>query len=267
MIDDDPKTPPTDAPIEMKIPEFFERFLGSTMTTERFHDLIVEIANQENVQEPELRKLVLNGITRLIAHVQEQRVLTSDEINRIIELDDLFCLKPEELTVAEIPQKLMMHLQLNALDEGTIAAHSNPMNAETSVVLQKDESIIWVLGVGYNEIKDHTRYVGGSQGLSIRLIKGLYYRTGAFAGHKITEQGIEFHLGDLTITNKVMFFVDFAGTTIVRIDIPKIVAMESYADGFKVVMGGAKPKPFTFMADVQDIWFASNVISRITQSA
>src|SRR5258708_23300907 len=116
-------------------------------------------------------------------------------------------------------------------------------------------------------LKDHTRYVGGSQGLSIRLIKGLYYRTGAFAGHKITEQGIEFHLGDLTITNKVMFFVDFAGTTIVRIDIPKIVAMESYADGFKVVMGGAKPKPFTFMADVQDICFASNVISRITQSA
>ena len=31
-------------------------------------------------------------------------------------------------------------------------------------------------------------------------------------------------------------------------------------------MGGAKPKPFTFMADVQDTWFASNVISRITQS-
>ncbi len=195
MIDDDSKTPPTDAPVEIKIPGFFERFLESTMTTERFHDLIVEIANKENVQEPELRKLVLNGITRLIGHVQEQRVLTSDEINLIIELGDLFCLKPEELTLAEIPQK-----------------------SETSVILQRDESIIWVLvSVGYNEIKDHARYVGGSQGFSIRLIKGLYYRTGAFAGHKIIEQGIEFHLGDLTITNKVMFFEDLAGTTIVRI--------------------------------------------------
>jgi hypothetical protein len=108
-----------------KILEFCERYLESSVTPSRFHELITELAEKDYVPDEELHELVVSGIKRLIAHTQAQRILNANDCDRIGDLYDLFGLTRKELTLAEIPQKLMMNLALKSLDEGKII--SNPL--------------------------------------------------------------------------------------------------------------------------------------------
>jgi hypothetical protein len=83
---------------------------------------------------------------------------------------------------------------------------------------QKGESVIWAFnGVQHFHQASHSEWVGRSGGLSVRVMKGVWYRSGRNHGHSeqhssMDDQGV----GTLVLTTKALCFVRQLGPATIR---------------------------------------------------
>jgi uncharacterized protein YjlB len=78
-------------------------------------------------------------------------------------------------------------------------------------------------------LKGHAHYVGGSQGVSVRIMKGVSYHVGAHHGHREVTQSMDFQgIGALVFTNQAMNFI---GPTSCRVLFKHIIDFKWYNDG------------------------------------
>ncbi len=129
------------------------------------------------------------------------------------------------------------------------------------LVLQKGESVIWIFNnVKLYEDKTSKHYVGGSSGMSVRVAKGIYYRTSAFKGYPVeTTETLLMGIGQLFITNKHIFFS--SADKSIKIPAKKITSLIPKANGIIIQKDGVRAKPEKFLLD--DPWFAHNLISNL----
>jgi len=94
-----------------------------------------------------------------------------------------------------------------------------------------------------------TGFTAGSQGVSIRVMKGVSYRVGASRGY-ITkeEQLVETSRGTLLITNQRLFLNPEGNTKPLSIPINKILSYKCYDDGVVLYKEG-REKPFVFQVN------------------
>ncbi|MBV8737256.1 MAG: hypothetical protein JO007_08360 [Alphaproteobacteria bacterium] len=60
------------------------------------------------------------------------------------------------------------------------------LDGELPLNFQKGEQLVWAFKqVDYLEEKTRRQYTGGSQGVSVRIIKGVYYHVVGFKGHAV----------------------------------------------------------------------------------
>jgi hypothetical protein len=145
------------------------------------------------------------------------------------------------------------------LDEGILPQRLNITG--NLPILQKNESIVWgFAGVSLHEFRTKTSYVGGSQGVSLRIMKGVYYRIGAYKGERLESTHLK-HIDDgmLFLTNKNLYFVGAIKSH--RLPYPKIVAAKLYLDGLQITRESVNPKPQVFV--FEDAEFAINLLSRL----
>jgi hypothetical protein len=129
--------------------------------------------------------------------------------------------------------------------------------------LQKGEKIAWVFPhAEYFTMKTYRTFVGRSQGVSIRVMKGVYYRTGSFQGRPVEHsQMVSLGGGPLVVTNKNLTFV--GPTKAIRIPYGKVVAFEPYSDGIGIQRDAASAKPEIFKTG--DGWFTYNLVTNLSQ--
>jgi hypothetical protein len=95
---------------------------------------------------------------------------------------------------------------------------------------QKGESVIWAFnGVQHLHQAAHSEWVGRSGGLSVRVMKGVWYRSGRNHGHSeqhssMDDQGV----GTLVLTTKALCFV---GVNSARLPFAHILALETFSNG------------------------------------
>lgn len=128
---------------------------------------------------------------------------------------------------------------------------------QSAILLGKNEYPIWAYkGVEAYMDKIGKQYVGGNNGVSVKICKGVYYRTGATKGHSVDYNYVESQgHGSLVITNKAIYFV---GAKSIKILINKIVTLEPYSDGLKIQKEGVRNNSFTFVGF--DSWFMMNLL-------
>jgi len=128
--------------------------------------------------------------------------------------------------------------------------------------LMKSETLILAkYGVDFQEERTSTHYEGGSQGFSVRVTKGVYYRFGGFKGHKVQEHNMEYiDTGLFGLTNKHLYFHGERKTFRTRLD--RIVALDPYQDGIGVRKQGVTARPQIFVGI--DGWFAFNLIKHFS---
>ncbi|HMT20140.1 MAG TPA: hypothetical protein PKE20_02655 [Promineifilum sp.] len=126
--------------------------------------------------------------------------------------------------------------------------------------LQKSEKIIWVFqDVDYLQPRTRTTYEGRSSGVSIRVMKGIYYRTGQFKGNPVqTTQIVPVDTGILAVTNKHLYFVGSTKTQ--RIPFSKIIAYQPYSDAISISREGVLKQD---IFRTNDGWFTYNLISNL----
>lgn len=135
----------------------------------------------------------------------------------------------------------------------------------TPVILGKDEQIIWAWsGVAFYEMREHKSFEGGSQGVSLRIAKGVYYRIGSFKGHPVVTTR-QTHVGEgaLIFTNKHLFWAGDGMTKSLKIAWKKLISVQGYSDGIGLQAEGARIKPMTFSLGSDDGWFAKNLAENI----
>jgi hypothetical protein len=116
--------------------------------------------------------------------------------------------------------------------------------------------------VAYYEQETRREYVGGYQGVSIRIARGLYYRTGGFKGHPVQKtETVYMDTGLLGVTNKHIYFAGSRKKFRIRHD--KIVFFTPYSDGIGVQRDVASAKPQSFVTG--DGWFTYNLLSNVSK--
>lgn len=175
---------------------------------------------------------------------------------------DYFSLSQIELDQNGAYSKIVKGAVLRDIFEGNIPERVQ-IDGNLPFNLQKTEKIVWVFqDVDYYEEKTRTQYVGGSQGVSVRIAKGLYYRTGAFKGERVqTSETIHADTGLLGITNKHIYFS--GSSKRFRIAFSKIVTFEPFSDGIGVQRDAQTAKPQSFTTG--DGWFTYNLITNLAQ--
>lgn len=157
-----------------------------------------------------------------------------------------------------IYQEYIKNCTLSKVLRGEIPQHTItncPLNLETG------EVILWVFNsvVLYQEVTK-TQYVGGSRGFSIRIAKGLYYRTGSFKGEPITTTSLKPILGgDLIITNKNTYFYSIQKS--IKHPHNKVIAYVPFEDAIGIQPSRANSK--TQYIKGIDGRFAINLLSNL----
>lgn len=114
-------------------------------------------------------------------------------------------------------------------------------------------------GTALYEPRQVRTYVGGSNGVSFRVAKGVTVRTGAYRGHaEYSSELRQTDTGDFIITSSRLVFA--GGQRTVVMDFDDIVATEVMTDGMRVNKA-KRDKPFIFGfdtslgADIDGVWF------------
>lgn len=223
---------------------------------------VEQVASTSFINKETLNALVTSGWEKAVEIAFDDGLLSEQEESTLNELRKHFSLQQQVLDRNGAYSKLVKGAILRDIMDGNLKERMK-VDGNLPFNFQKSEKVIWVFqGVNYYEEKTRTRYVGGSQGVSVRIAKGLYYRTGAFKGERVqTSETVHADTGLLGVTDKHIYFA--GASKRFRIAYNKIVAFEPFSDGIGVQRDAHTAKPQSFMTG--DGWFTYNLITNLAQ--
>ena len=111
--------------------------------------------------------------------------------------------------------------------------------------------------------KNGREYVGSSSGVSVRIAKGLYYRTGGFKGDPVDRtERIHVDTGAVVITDRNIYFAGPQKS--LRVPYGKIVSFQPFNDGIPIIRDAANAKPQIFVTG--DGWFTYNLVTNLAKA-
>ena len=128
-------------------------------------------------------------------------------------------------------------------------------------MLGKSEHLVWFFrNITLYQQKVQREYIGRNRGVSVRIMKGVYYRTGGFKGHP-TEKNVtqRVGIGCVCLTDKHLYFSSPEKS--LKIPYSKMLSVESFSNGISIQKDGANDKPFFF--ENLNSWFTYNVIANL----
>lgn len=220
------------------------------------------IAETCYISEKEYKKLLVQGWEAAVAKALDDGILSKDEESQLVHLLTQLSLSQNDVNSNGAYTKVAQAAVLRDLMEGKLPDRvtvqgSLPFN------FQKSEQLVWLFKeVNYFEQKTRREYVGGYQGASIRVAKGLYFRVGGFRGRPVeSSENVHVDTGLLGITNKHVYFAGPMKSF--RIPYDKIVSMTPYSDGVGIQRDAASAKPQSFV--MGDGWFIYNLLMNLTK--
>lgn len=161
----------------------------------------------------------------------------------------------EEARKTSAWSNMVKGLVLRETREGTFNGRFNVSGLP--LLIPESDPIIWAWpNVSYLEDRVRIDRSGGSQGVSIRIMKGVYYRVGAFKSRpvEVAERKLV-DVGWLVASRRHLWFSGPAKS--LKTPWSKIIAINAYSDGFGIHRDAASAKPQIFIT--KDGWFSSNL--------
>ena len=233
--------------------------------TEGFAELektISEVENTSFVPSTERNAILIKAWEASVDQFLEDGVLDEPEEKRLVEFKNHFALSNSDLdkngALTKTTKAAVLRDVLNEVIPQRMSVDGNlPIN------FQKGEQLVWAFSNSdYLEDKTKRQYVGGSQGVSLRVMKGVYYRVGGFKGHAV-ERTERTHIdtGWVVVTNKHIYFAGPSKS--VRVPYSKVVSFLPFSDGFGILRDAATAKPQIFVTG--DGWFSYNLVMNLAR--
>jgi hypothetical protein len=114
----------------------------------------------------------------------------------------------------------------------------------------------------YLEEKARRLYVGRSRGVSVRVMKGVYYHTAGFKGYPVDRtERLHVDTGSVAITTKHIYFS--GPRRAFRVPFAKIVSFEPFSNGLGFIRDSASAKPQILVT--HDGWFTYNLVTNLAR--
>jgi hypothetical protein len=228
-------------------------------------ELVSAIAETErtfHVSPAERRQLLATGWEKAVDQFLEEGMLDSAKEESLANFRDRFKLTQNELNKNGALTKTAKAIVLRDVAAGEIPPTMR-INGTPPVNLQKGGQIVWLFSASkYLEDKTRRQYVGRSAGVSVRVMKGVYYRTGAFRGHTVEHtERVHVDTGWVFVTNKNIYFAGPKKS--LRLPYDKIVSFQPFSDGVGVMRDAATAKLQAFITG--DGWFTYNLVSNLAK--
>jgi hypothetical protein len=216
-----------------------------------------QIASISYIEEGTIPGLLVQGWEASVDSVLEDGLLTPEEEKSLDSAQKHFQWTQEDLDENGAFTKLVKGGILRDVLEGRVSTRLK-VQGQLPFNFMPGEQIVWVFpGVKYYEIRSRRSYVGGYQGVSLRVVRGVYYRLGGFRGNPVDTAEVALAAtGAFAITDKHLYFS--GGVKAFRIPYKKIVSFTPYSDGIGIQRDAATAKPQAFVTG--DGWFTYNLI-------
>ena len=204
--------------------------------------------------------LLIKGWEKSVDKFLDDGVLQQEEEASLVKFYQHFGLTQDQLDRNGVFKKIAKAATLRKVMNGDMP---EIIVDRSSINLQKGEKIIWAFNdVKYLEDKNKRQYVGGSQGVSIRIAKGVYYKAGGFKGQSISvKERIHIDTGAVFVTNKHIYFSGEQKS--LRVPYSKIVSFLPFSDGIGFIRDTATALPQILVTN--DGWFSYNLITNISK--
>lgn len=227
-----------------------------------FYDQARTVASKHFLNESDIESLLLQGFGRAVDEALDDELFCEEEEANLFKALQALNVSPSKLEADGTSDKLRKGYVLRELVNGRLPESLN-YQVRLPFNFQKSERPVWHFeAVKYYEMKTKREFVGASQGVSIRLARGLYYRTGSFRGRPVETTSLE-HVdtGLLAFTNKHIYFAGEKKSF--RIGYAKVVSFTPYSDGLGLHRDAASAKPQVFVT--ADGWFTYNLAVNLSE--
>lgn len=227
-----------------------------------------EIARKGRLADSNLRALVVEGMDRALQSALDDHILEPSELRALQMFQLSQGIADHELEDRGINEKIRQAALLRSLfEEGAIPKAEGPRLGRSRERLpfntMKSETVLWVFhNVDYLTEVTRREFQAGSSGMSFRIAKGVYYRTGNSRGRTVTSKSMEVvDSGIMGITTKHIYWAGqqgFGNSKSFRIRLNRIVSLDDYSDGIGIMRDTQRAKPEGFSGI--DGGFATNLI-------
>lgn len=221
-------------------------------------EMVARGMEEEIIGSADRQRLLVSAWQSAVDHFLDDDLLSDEEEQRLNEAIDRFLLPPAALEQNGALSRLGKASILKKIFNGeipTVDAGPLPVN------LQKSEKLVWAeKDVRYLEDKVRRKIVGHSRGVSVRVMRGVYARLGAFEGEPVyNTERVEVATGILFVTDRNLYF--YSSNHSIRIPFRKIVSFEKFSNGLGIIRDAATAKPQIFVND--DGWFLYNLVTTL----
>lgn len=216
-----------------------------------------------HVSEAYLQDALITGWEKALEQILEEGLLTKDTEESLMQYARDLKLGQHELDRNGCYTRAGQAMVLRDITEG-VTPQRIRINGSIPFNMQKGETLVWLFhNVTLCEEKIFRTYVGKSSGFSVRIAKGLYYRTGSFNGWPIeTNQMVTRGNGSLGVTTKHIYFAGEQKS--LRIPYNKVVQFIPYSDGLGIHTDGKSDKAVAFKTG--EGWFVHNLVQNLSQA-
>ena len=245
----------------ISIPNEISKSITSTSDFSNLSNEVAAIAKTGFINQTELNELYTLGFDKAVETFLDDGIISKEEEEKISNYKKYFDLDQNLLNKNGSFEKVAEGLILKDISQGKLPENRLNISGNSPFLLDKGETLIWIFQtVEFYEQRSKTTFEGKSQGISIKIAKGVYYRTGQFKGNPVTTTQMTLIAnGMFALTNKNIYFASASKS--IKIPYAKLISMTQYSDGIGLQKDGASAKPQIFKG--LDGWFTYNIISNL----
>lgn len=222
---------------------------------------IKEIATESNIDITSLEHEFCAALDNAIEQYLDDGVIDTEEERTVARFVQYSGLSQNVLNAHHSLEKVVQSKVLQDILQGRTPASRITITGDFPFLLAKTEHLVWLFrNITLHQQKTRREYVGRTHGMSFRIMKGVYYRTGGFKGHPVETSFMQrIGVGSVCLTDKNLYFASPEKS--LKIPYTKILSVESYSNGIGLQKDGANDKPI-FLEGINS-WFTYNVIANL----
>jgi hypothetical protein len=238
--------------IFVTITEKFRAMQQRSTNKTNFYELVLEAVSDGNLNDEEIttigskyqefgltkediKELGTKAYEKAAMAIMADNIISDDEAEQLRRIQKLLMIPDTEIN--EVKVSISRIQIINQIQNGVL-----PNIQPTGLILQKGEiAHLEELGNLLEEKVIKRGYVGGSQGLSFRIAKGITYRVGASKGQLVSETAmVPASTGRLVITDRRVVFSGDRKSFNIKLD--SILNIEMYTDGLNITDSRGTPR-------------------------
>ncbi len=193
----------------------------------------------------------------------EDGIIDQEEERTVARYMQYTGLSQQALNANKSLEKVVQSKVLKDLLNGQVPAPRITIQGNFPFMLSKSEHLLWLFrDVTLMMQKVRRETVGRTRGVSVRICRGVYYRTGGFKGTPVETTYMQrIGTGTVCLTDKNLYF--HCPEKSLKIPFTKILSLDPYSNGLGLQKDGTNDKPMFF--ENLNSWFCYNAISNLKE--